>query len=80
MDTQIPVWLQALLGILPIPAFLKIAIEAAYLLWLNIPWFHKTAALVHLRKATRAAKVMQAPAPVEAWTQLWNAKLKSMKR
>lgn len=80
MDTTIPAWLQLLLGILPIPLIFKLAIEAAYLLWLNIPWFHKPAATMQLRKACRQARKTNADAPIKEWTDKWLEKTGQKKK
>jgi hypothetical protein len=70
----IPKWLQLALGLLPVPAPLKVAIEVAYDIWVVVPWFHKPAAMAQLHKAVCKAKDCGDPAPIHAWTEKWKAK------
>lgn len=76
IDTTIPPWLLFLLGLLPLPEFFKLAIEAAYIIWANLPFFHKPKATFHLRQAARLARRTQSTAPIEQWTSTWTPKAK----
>lgn len=75
MQPAIPIWLQVLLGLFSIvaPEFLWVvpAIKLAYQIFLLIPWFHKPAALVELRKAVRAAKMGKDPTELHSFSLRW---------
>jgi hypothetical protein len=72
---NVPTWLQVILGVLPIPAGLKVAIEVAYAIWTVIPWFHKPLATAQLRKAARAAKLSNDPTAINVWCDAWKKKI-----
>ena len=85
--TTVPVWLQIALDIFAIldPEFswLVPVIEVAYVIWKDLPFFHKTGALIDLRKAVADAKMAKNTGSdnpthyVSDWSDLWKTKTKS---
>lgn len=78
---NIPWWLTLLLGLIPLPAnllWIKVAIEIAYTIWKALPWFHKKQALVELKKATKEAKIIENPIPIEEWSAKWEPKCRGI--
>jgi hypothetical protein len=73
---SIPWWLQAILGVTnvlaPQLAWLSPVIQAAYNIWLNIPWFHKAGALVELRKVVKDAQTKNSSLPIHGYNERWS--------
>lgn len=79
---DIPWWFQLVVGTLPIPLTIKMALEASYVIWRDLPWFHKNGALIELRKACLTTRdgykhrPEELPPAIELelnkWCQQWN--------
>lgn len=68
-----PLWLQMLLAPLDISPPIKIAIEAAYVLWKELPFFKQLWAMWHLKKAIHASVRTDSPVPLEKFTKRFGA-------
>lgn len=72
---NLPWWLKAALGVVsvfqPSLKWLYPVVQAAYEIWLNIPWFHKAGALVELRKVVKEAKKSETTEPVDEFNSRW---------
>lgn len=59
--------LQFLVGLVPVLEALKAVWDICYQIWLDVPFFHKPAAVLSLRTAVSLSKKANDPAPMQQW-------------
>jgi hypothetical protein len=68
-----PWWLSAILAPLNVSPAIKLAVEGAYIIWLELPFLKKLWAMWHLRKAIHAAVKTDTPMPLARFQERFGA-------
>lgn len=75
LSSLVPKWLSIVVAFIPLPpqlAWIKPLLEGAYLIYQDVPWFHKPKAMYELRQATKVAVNNLSPTAMRVWHDRWH--------